>query len=52
MELQIRISTNWYTHMKIQFKQQLFPKFWICVDCDYTLLSQKAVKMLLRLATT
>ena len=38
--------------MKIQFKQQPLPKFWLSMASEYPLFFQKAVKMLLSFATT
>ena len=52
VELQIPISNNKYTPMKIKFKQQPHPKFYLSIVSEYPLLPQKAVKLLLPFATT
>ena len=52
IEWQTHISGFLYTPLKIQFKQQPLPKFWLGIASAYLLLSQKAVKILLPFTTT
>ena len=51
IESQICISSYLYTPMKIQFNQQLQPKFWLSEASEDPMFSQKAVKMLLPFGT-
>ena len=41
IEPQICISSYLYTPMKIQFKQQPLPEFWLTVASEYPLLSKR-----------
>ena len=52
IELPIFISSYLYTPDKIQYKQQPLPKFWLSRVSEYSLLSEKAVKILLPFAKT